>query len=96
MLIDDAEFYNLGEINYNDNFELSLANLFFSGTAEIGISIPVKETSYINVGANINHSFSNLGYDTSSYRDDYVKLHGTPKNMFIQSGGIFISYLFKL
>ena len=96
LLVDDAELYNLGEHNYDENFDLSVADLFFSGILEVGVSIPVKENSYLNVGASLNHSFSNLNYNTSSYRDDYINLHGAPKSLFLQSGGIFISYLYKL
>ncbi len=96
LLVDEAQLYNLGEYDYHDTFDLSLADLFFSGILEVGVSIPVKKSSYFNIGASINHSFSNLKYDTSTYRDDYINLHGTPKSLFIQSGGIFISYLFKL
>lgn len=96
LLVDDAALYNLGEYNYDESYELSFADLFFSGIVELGISIPVKETSYLNVGASLITSFSDLAYNVSSYRDDYINLYGAPKSLFIQSGGIFISYLFKL
>ncbi|MCD4794278.1 MAG: outer membrane beta-barrel protein [Bacteroidales bacterium] len=96
LFVDDAELYNLGEHNYDEAFDLSVTELFFSGIFEVGVSIPVKESSFLNVGAKLDHSFSDLAYNTSSYRDDYINLHGAPKSLFIQSGGIFISYLFKL
>ena len=96
LLVDDAALYNLGEHNYDENFDLSVADLFFSGILEVGVSIPLKETSFLNIGAKLDHSFSDLAYNVSSYRDDYINLHGAPKSLFIQSGGIFISYLFKL
>jgi len=96
LLIDEAELYNLGESNYDEKYDFLLDKLFFSGLLEIGISIPIKKTSYLNVGGSINQNFSNIKYKGSSFRDDYVSLHGTPKYLFIQSGGIFFSYLFKL
>jgi len=96
LLVDEAETYNLGEYNYNETYDFKIAKLFFSGIAEAGISIPLKKSAYLNFGVGISHSISNLSYKESSYRDDYIYLHGASKNIFIQSGGIFISYLFKI
>ena len=96
LIIDDAASYNFGEHNYNESYDLLISDIFFSGIFELGISIPVKESSYLNLSAILNHSFSDLKYNTSSYRDDYIYLHGEPKNMYLQSVGINLSYIFKI
>jgi len=95
LLVDEAPFYNLGELNYNDSFELPMTELFFSGMMNVGVSIPLKEGSYLNIGLKLNHSFTDLGYEQSSYRDDYINLHGVPKYLFLQSGGLSVSYQHK-
>ena len=96
LLVDEAELYNLGTKEYNDEFELDINKQFFSGSLAAGISVPVQKASYLNITAEINHSFSNINYNSSTYRDDYLNIFGKPENIYIQSAGITVSYLFKL
>ncbi len=96
LLVDDAPLYNLGEYNYNETFDFILADIFLSGNLEVGVSLPFKKSSYLNLGLKYGNSFTDLKYNESSYRDDYIYLNGIPKSLFIRSTGIFISYLHKL
>ncbi len=96
LLVDDAPLYNFGTYNYNDTFDFKLADIFLSGNLKAGISIPLKKSTYLNVGLKYDNSFTDLKYNESTYRDDYIYLNGVPKSLFIRSTGIFISYLYKI
>ncbi|MCP4176814.1 MAG: PorT family protein, partial [bacterium] len=84
LIVDEAEMYNLGSTVYDNKFDLDITKQFFSGSISAGVSIPVSKSSFLNISAEINHSFSSLNYNESTYRDDYMNIHGKPKNMYIQ------------
>ncbi|NPA67205.1 MAG: PorT family protein [Chlorobi bacterium] len=96
LLVDNAPLYDFGSYSYNNTFDLKLADIFLSGNIEAGISFPLKKSIYLNTGLNFNSSFTDLKYNESSYKDDYIYLNGIPKSLFIQSAGIFISCIYKI
>lgn len=96
LLVDDADFYGFGTIDYNNEYNYELNTLNFNGYLELGISIPLNKNSYLNTGISISRSLNNLKYKKSVYLDDYYTINGEAENAAFEYLGLCVNYIIKL
>ena len=96
LLIDDANLYQFGSVQYDDTYPVTINDLQFMASVSAGVSFPVRTAGYFNLGIGYQQNVTDLGYNTSAYRDDYISINGVPKNSWLQFLFLSISYTHKI
>ena len=96
LLIDDADLYNFGVIQYESNYPVEISKLLFLASVGAGVSIPVGNAGMFNAGIEYRQNISSLEYNSAAYRDDFVSINGIPKSSWLQFLSLSISYTHKL
>ena len=84
LLIDDADLYNFGVIQYESNYPVEISKLLFLASVGAGVSIPVGNAGMFNAGIEYRQNISSLEYNSAAYRDDFVSINGIPKSSWLQ------------
>ena len=96
LFVDDADLYNFGEQDYNEDYIFTIQKLNFFFDLDAGLSFPFNKNSFFNIGINLRTNLNDLNYSKSAYRDDYVNILGVPNRTALNSIGLKISYFIKL
>ena len=96
LLIDDASLYNFGSIDYNNDYPVNISSFQLMTSISGGMSLPIGTAGHLNAGLEYRQNITNLEYNTSAYRDDFVSINGIPKTSWMQFLSLSISYTHKL
>jgi len=96
LLIDDADLYQFGTIQYDDTYPIVINDLQFMASVSAGVSFPVRTAGYFNLGIGYQQNIINMEYNTAAYRDDYISINGIPENSWLQFLYLSVSYTHKI
>ena len=96
LLIDNADLYQFGAVQYNDTYAVTISDLQFMTSVSAGVSFPVRTAGLFNLGLGYRQNISKLEYNTPAYRDDFVSINGVPENSWLQFLYLSISYTHKI
>ncbi len=81
-------------VDKNDKWELNPVNLSLSVSA--GAEIPLGKHFSLTVAPFATTGLSDLGYELSRYRDDYISISGNPGKLSTRSAGVLLELFLKL
>jgi len=96
LLIDDADLYQFGTIQYDDTYSVTINDLQFMASVAAGVSFPVRTAGFFNLGIGYRQNIINMEYNTAAYRDDYISINGVPENSWLQFLYLSVSYTHKI
>ncbi|OQY03047.1 MAG: hypothetical protein B6I20_05815, partial [Bacteroidetes bacterium 4572_117] len=96
LVMDEMEKYNFTSVDYNINNEREINTINLSVVLNLGLSIPIKKLLYLNTGFIINYGLTDIEFNKSEYRDDYIYLNDVPSSTIMQSVGFYIGLTYKV
>jgi len=95
VLYDLPEYgFTAQQIDVNDNWKLNEFNL--SANISLGVVIPLGKKVFLNVCPYANTGLTDLGYESTKHRDDYLSISGNPGKLTTRSAGLIIEMILKL